>query len=138
VLAWQWARDRRNAEREREEGAGDFGPEDYFDAAMRGGAHHRRGRGAGEGAAEGDEIGETLLLVLLCVSISILLYVRRRLVDRMRRDHEEAPQGEEQQVQRQVQRPVPPQPPPDQGEVAVAAAPAGGAGDVFRPDWPVQ
>ncbi|KAF8141254.1 hypothetical protein EV363DRAFT_1425394 [Boletus edulis] len=47
----QWARERRNADNERD---GDFGPEDYFDAALRGG--HR-----GEEVA--DEFVETMLLV---------------------------------------------------------------------------
>ncbi|KJA28931.1 hypothetical protein HYPSUDRAFT_33390 [Hypholoma sublateritium FD-334 SS-4] len=67
----QWARDRRDADRERE---GDFGPEDYFDGTMRG------------NDAEIDEFGETMLLVLLCLVISILLYIRTRIVERMRRD----------------------------------------------------
>lgn len=36
--------------------------------------------------AEIDEFGETMLLVLLCLVISILLYIRTRIVERMRRD----------------------------------------------------
>ncbi|KAF8891764.1 hypothetical protein BD779DRAFT_1643181 [Infundibulicybe gibba] len=73
----QWARDRRNAENERDS---DFGPEDYFEGAMRGGNR------------EDEEMGdtmETVLLVALCVFISILLYVRARIVDRMRRDQQQ-------------------------------------------------
>lgn len=36
-----------------------------------------------------DEFGETILLVLLCVVISILLYIRTRMVERMRREQRE-------------------------------------------------
>lgn len=69
----QWARDRRDADRERE---GDFGSDDYFDGTMRGNREE----------ADLDEFGETMLLVLLCLVISVLLYVRTRIVERMRRD----------------------------------------------------
>lgn len=36
-----------------------------------------------------DDLKETILLVLLCFVISVLLYVRTRIVDRMRRDQQE-------------------------------------------------
>ncbi|KAF9565588.1 HCP-like protein [Agrocybe pediades] len=72
----QWARDRRDAERERE---GEFGPEDYFDGT----------RGGNRDDMEIDEFGETIVLVLLCLVISILLYIRTRIVERMRRDQRE-------------------------------------------------
>ena len=73
----QWARERRNAEQERDS---DFGPDDYFEGALRGG--HR-------GEYEGhDEFGETMLLVALCLAVSVLLYVRTRLVERVRRETE--------------------------------------------------
>ncbi|KAF7966274.1 hypothetical protein HWV62_39391 [Athelia sp. TMB] len=73
----EWARERRNAEQERDS---DLGPEDYFEGALRGG--HR-------GEYEGhDEFGETMLLVALCLAVSVLLYVRTRLVERVRRETE--------------------------------------------------
>ncbi|KAF8653295.1 hypothetical protein AX16_003996 [Volvariella volvacea WC 439] len=86
----QWARNRRNAEHDRDS---DFGPEDYFEGALRGG--HR-------GEEDVDEFQETMLLVLICALISVLLYVRTRIVDRMRRDNQrEAQQGQQQQQQQQ-------------------------------------
>jgi SEL1 protein len=36
-----------------------------------------------------DEFSETVLLVLLCVVISLLLYIRTRMVERMRREQRE-------------------------------------------------
>lgn len=81
----QWARERREAERERE---GDFGPEDYFDGTLRGGNRED---------VEIDEFGETIVLVLLCLVISILLYIRTRIVERMRREQREQGQGGDQQ-----------------------------------------
>lgn len=85
-FSFQWARDRRNAENERD---GDFGPEDYFDAALRGG--HRGEEGA-------DEFVETMLLVGLCVAVAVLIYVRTRIMERVRREEQEAerPPGEQQ------------------------------------------
>ncbi|CAL1711319.1 unnamed protein product [Somion occarium] len=73
----QWARDRRHAENDRDS---DFGPEDYFEGAMRGG--HR-------GEEEVDEFAETMLLVILCIAVSTLLFIRGRWVERMRREQEE-------------------------------------------------
>ncbi|KIM40271.1 hypothetical protein M413DRAFT_446444 [Hebeloma cylindrosporum] len=78
----QWARDRRDAERERES---DFGPEDYFDGTLR-----------NRDDIEIDEFGETMILVLLCLLISLLLYIRTRIVERMRRDQRQQGQGGDQ------------------------------------------
>ncbi|THH20211.1 hypothetical protein EUX98_g8629 [Antrodiella citrinella] len=72
----QWAKDRKAADNDRD---GDFGPEDYFDAATRGG---RREEGV-------NEFGETMLLVALCVVVSTLLFIRGRWVERLRRDEQE-------------------------------------------------
>ncbi|KAF8070762.1 hypothetical protein FPV67DRAFT_1488642 [Lyophyllum atratum] len=69
----QWARDRRNAEQERDS---DFGPDDYFEGALRGNRED----------GDFDDFQETILLVLLCLLISILLYIRTRIVDRTRRE----------------------------------------------------
>ena len=77
----QWARDRRQADADRDRD-GDFGPEDYFDAALRGNRYR-------EGEEEVDEFAETMLLVVLCLVVSVLLYVRGRWVDRIRREEEE-------------------------------------------------
>ncbi|KAI0079287.1 HCP-like protein [Panus rudis PR-1116 ss-1] len=74
----QWARDKRQAENDRDS---DFGPEDYFDAAIRGGNR--------DGDEDVDEFAETMLLVLLCVAVSTLLFIRGRWVERMRREEEE-------------------------------------------------
>lgn len=79
----QWARERRNLEQERD---GDLGPEDYFEGATRGGLRDD----------DEDEFRETMLLVLLCLVISVLLYVRTRIVDRLRRDQRPAQDQPEQ------------------------------------------
>lgn len=84
-LLLQWARDRRLAESDRE---GDFGPDDYFDAAT---------RGANRGEEDVDEFGETMLLFILTLAVSALLYVRGRWVERMRRE-EQARQQQRQQA----------------------------------------
>lgn len=85
----KWARDRRNAEQDRES---DFGPEDYFDGALR--TPHRE-------EEEFDEFKETMLLVFLCLVISILIYIRTRMADRRtRRDQQR--QGQNQQGQPQA------------------------------------
>lgn len=54
-------------------------------------------RGGNREDAEIDEFGETMVLFLLCLVISILLYIRTRIVERMRRDQREQGQGGEQQ-----------------------------------------
>ncbi|KAG6855982.1 hypothetical protein H0H87_008662 [Tephrocybe sp. NHM501043] len=99
----QWARDRRNAEQERDS---DFGPEDYFEGALRGGIREEE---------HFDDLRETFLLVFLCLVISILLYVRTRIVDRMRRE-----QNENQEQQRPADLGVFPPP-----------------GDPARQDWAI-
>jgi SEL1 protein len=106
----QWARDRRNAEQERDS---DFGPEDYFEGAMRGG---------NRGEEEIDQFGETMILVALCLAVAVLIYVRVRLVERMRRD-QEAPrangngqQQEQPRAQAQAFPPVPPVGNPDRDD----------------------
>ncbi|KZT01467.1 HCP-like protein [Laetiporus sulphureus 93-53] len=73
----QWARQRRQAENDRD---GDFGPEDYFDAAT---------RGQNRGDEDVDEFLETMLLVVICLVVSILLYLRSRWVERLRREEQE-------------------------------------------------
>ena len=103
----QWARDRRNAELDRES---DFGPEDMFDAALRGG--HRRDE-------EADEFVETMVLVVLCLIVSLLLYIRGRWVERLRR--------EEQQQRRQLEQE------PQELDNGLFPPP----GDPARDDWAV-
>ncbi|KDQ55097.1 hypothetical protein JAAARDRAFT_195973 [Jaapia argillacea MUCL 33604] len=104
----QWARERRNAEAERDS---DFGPEDYFEGALRGG--HR-------GEEEVDEFGETFLLAFLCVLVSVLIYYRGRYVERLRREEQE----------RARQQGVPPPPQPDLGLFPPP-------GDPARDDWAI-
>ena len=58
----------------------DFGPEDYFDGALRG----NRERGG-----EDDELAETMLLMSLVVMIAGLFYLRNRWAERLRREEEE-------------------------------------------------
>ena len=84
----EWARARQDAERDRDS---DFGPEDYFEAALRGG--HRGEDG------EVDEFSETMLLVFLVLTVSILIWFRTRMVRRMRHDQQ---QRQEQQQQPQL------------------------------------
>ncbi|KAJ7072634.1 hypothetical protein C8F01DRAFT_1104732 [Mycena amicta] len=55
----QWARERRNAEQDRDT---EFGPDDYL-----------------RGDGEPDDFSDTLLLMLLCLAVSILIYVRTRM-----------------------------------------------------------
>lgn len=83
----QWARDRRNAEADRDS---DFGPEDYFEGALRGGHRHEGGEDE-----EMDDFWETTVLVGALMGVAILLYVRARNVERLR---EEERRRAEQQV----------------------------------------
>jgi len=103
----QWARDRRNAELDRDT---DFGPEDMFDAALRGG--HR-------GDEEADEFVETMVLVVLCLIVSLLLYIRGRWVERLRREEQQQRRQLEQERQEQDNGLFPP------------------PGDPARDDWAV-
>lgn len=109
----QWARERRQAEADRDRD-GDYGPEDYFEGAIRGQRYR-------EEDGEVDEFAETMLLVVLCLLVSVLLYVRGRWVDRLRREEEER-RREQQAGQQQQQRPNGVFPPP---------------GDPARDDWAV-
>ncbi|KZV61977.1 HCP-like protein [Peniophora sp. CONT] len=79
----KWAYERRREERDRDT---DYGPEDYFDGALR---PNR------EEFAEEDEVFETAVLIGLCVVVSLLLYVRGRMVERMRREERDRRDGEQ-------------------------------------------
>ncbi|KAJ7647649.1 hypothetical protein FB45DRAFT_894034 [Roridomyces roridus] len=68
----QWARDRRNAEQQDRDT--EFGPDDYM--------------GGRDG--DTDDFSDTVLLLLLCLAVSVLVYVRTRIVDRMRREQQPA------------------------------------------------
>ena len=67
-----------------------------------------------------DEFAETMLLVVLCLMVSILLYVRGRWVERLRREEEQRRQANGQ----------PPQQPQPQG---VFPPP----GDPAQEDWAI-
>ncbi len=112
----QWARERRQADADRD--GADFGPEDYFDGAMRGQRYRED--------EEVDEFAETMLLVVLCLMVSILLYVRGRWVDRIRREEEER--------RRQAAR-GPPGQQQNQGQGANGVFPP--PGDPAREEWAV-
>lgn len=71
-----------------------MGPEDYFEGAMRGG---------NRGEEQVDQFGETMILVALCLAVTVLLYVRTRLVERMRRE-QEAPTGDGNEQQQEQPR----------------------------------
>ncbi|KAL0581344.1 ERAD-associated protein [Marasmius crinis-equi] len=94
----EWAKARRDAERERDS---DFGPEDYFEAALRGG--HRDEDG------DVDEFSDSMLLVLLVLTVSVLIWFRTRMVRRMRHDQQQ------QQQQQNEQREPGPNPPAANG-----------------------
>lgn len=85
----KWARERRQAEAAERDRENDFGPEDYFEGAMRGGHVHRHREEGDVTEEDEDEFAETMLLVVLCLLVSVLLYVRGRWVDRLRREEEE-------------------------------------------------
>ncbi|KAI0827882.1 HCP-like protein [Trametes gibbosa] len=105
----QWARERRQAEADRD---GDFGPEDYFDAAMRGNRYREE--------EDVDDFAETMLLVVLCVLVSVLLYVRGRWVERLRQEEEQRRQANGQPPRAQPDRGVfPPPGDPAQDEWAI-------------------
>ena len=79
---------------ENNDGYYDPGPEDFFDAALRGGRHRDRANDYdnqnGEDGEVEDELAETLLLVVLCLAVSVLLYIRNQWVERRRRENEQA------------------------------------------------
>ncbi|KII95703.1 hypothetical protein PLICRDRAFT_150569 [Plicaturopsis crispa FD-325 SS-3] len=107
----QWARERRHAENDRDS---DFGPEDYFEGAMRGGNRE-------EDVVE--EFGETMLLVGLVLVVSGLIYLRTRVMERLRRRERE---------QREAAGQNPPPPPPE--DLGLFPPP----GDPVRDDWVIQ
>lgn len=74
-----------------------------------------------------DEFSETMLLVLLCLTVSILIYVRTRIVDRMRRD----------QRQRQQQDPAAADVPVDRPPPAAANGVFPLPGDPARDEWAI-
>lgn len=51
-------------------------------------------RGGNHDDMEIDELGETMVLVILCLVISVLLYIRTRIVERMRREQRDQQGGE--------------------------------------------
>ncbi|KAK1230477.1 ERAD-associated protein [Marasmius sp. AFHP31] len=110
----EWARTRRDAERDRDS---DFGPEDYFEAALRGG--HREEDG------EVDEFSETMLLVFLVLTVSALIWFRTRMVRRMRHDQQQQQRQNEQQQ---------PQPAPNPQAANGRFPPMG---DPARDDWAI-
>jgi SEL1 protein len=63
-----------------------------FDAALRGG--HR-------GEDEQDEFAETMILVVLCLIVSLLLYIRGRWVERLRREEQQQRRQLEQREERE-------------------------------------
>ncbi|KAI0365575.1 HCP-like protein [Pilatotrama ljubarskyi] len=95
----QWARERRQAEAAERDRDADFGPEDYFDAAMRGNRYREE--------EDVDEFAETMLLVVLCLLVSVLLYVRGRWVERLRQEEEQRRQANGNAQGQQGQQPQP-------------------------------
>lgn len=83
-----------------------------FDAALRGG--HRED--------EQDEFFETMILVVLCLTVSLLLYIRGRWVERLRREEQQQQQQQRRQLERHEER--------ENGLFPPAGEPA-------RNDWPV-
>jgi SEL1 protein len=65
-----------------------------FDAALRGGNRE---------VEDGDEFGETMILMVLCLVVSLLLYIRGRWVERLRRE-EQQQQRQQQQLEQREER----------------------------------
>lgn len=84
-----------------------------FDAALRGG--HR-------GEEDGDEFVETMMLVVLCLVVSLLLYIRGRWVERLRREEQQQRRQLDEREEQQQQQDNGLFPPP---------------GDPARDDWAV-
>ena len=55
-------------------------------------------RGGNREDVQIDDFAETMLLISLCIVISILLYIRTRIVERMRREQRNQGQAAEQQA----------------------------------------
>lgn len=75
-------RDHRNAENERD---GDFGPDDDFDGALRG--SRRKAHDDKDDLDEEEEFEETVLILIICLVVSGLFWLRHRLAQRARYDH---------------------------------------------------
>lgn len=101
----EWAIDRKNRENDRDRDT-DFGPEDYFDGALRGGR---------EQGNDDDELAETMLLTSLVLMIAGLFYLRNRWVERLRQD-EERRRRQQEGVQGEGPPPPPPGPPGPVGD----------------------
>jgi SEL1 protein len=82
-----------------------------FDAALRGG--HR-------GEDETDEFVETMVLVVLCLIVSLLLYIRGRWVERLRREEQQQRRQMEQREEEQDNGLFPPLDDPARDDWAVA------------------
>ncbi|TFL07178.1 hypothetical protein BDV98DRAFT_557395 [Pterulicium gracile] len=78
----QYVRDHRNAENERD---GDFGPDDDFDGALRG--SRRKAHDDKDDLDEEEEFEETVLILIICLVVSGLFWLRHRLAQRARYDH---------------------------------------------------
>jgi SEL1 protein len=89
-------------------------------------------RGGNRGEDDVNEFGETMLLILLCLGLSVLLYVRTRLVERMRRNQQQPEDQLQQQRPDQLapQEQQPPPPPADLGLFPPADDPA-------RDEWAI-
>lgn len=70
-------------------------------------------RGGNRGEEEVDQFIETMLLVGLCITVSVLLYVRGRWVERIQREEQQRQQAQ-------------PRPPQANGVPVQPAPPAGG------------
>ena len=79
----------------------DFGPEDYFDGAL---------RGSRENGDDEDELTETVILMSLVLIIAGLFYLRNRWVERLRQEEEERRRGQHEPVRGEGP-PPPPGPP---------------------------
>lgn len=108
----EWARRRREAD-ERQDS--DYDPEDYFDAAVRGGNRERQN---GD-----DDFTETAILIGLVLLVTALIFLRARIVERIRREEREQaqPNGA---------------PPPQPGQVPDAGL-FPPPGDPARQDWAI-
>jgi SEL1 protein len=56
-------------------------------------------RGANREGGDEDELSETMILFILVLAVSVLIYVRTRIVDRVRRDQQGAGGEGEHQAQ---------------------------------------
>lgn len=94
LIPQQWARERRQAEADRERDRDEIGPDDYFEGALRAARRHGHTHGdprpgADDGVEGDDEFTETMILVLLCMAVSVLIWLRGRWVEQRRREEEQ-------------------------------------------------